>query len=110
MAAGSGLASLMSGGWVATIAAALGLATMLVTSLVGASAASADAGKIDYSGTIASLESYQDRVDSLVAELETLAAKTELTSAEQARADEIMAQLRDVAVHEDCAGGWRRGL
>ena len=93
MAAGSGLASLMSGGWVAAIAAALGLATMLVTSLVGASAASADAGKIDYSGTIASLESYRDRVDSLVAELETLAAKTELTAAEQARADEIMAQL-----------------
>ena len=83
----------MSGGWVAAIAAALGLATMLVTSLVGASAASADAGRVDYNGTISSLESYRDKVGTLVVELETLAAKTELTAAEQARADEIMTQL-----------------
>lgn len=83
----------MSGGWVAAIAAALGMASMLVTSLVGASAASAEAGRIDYSGAISSMESYRDRIGTLVTELETLAAKTDLTAGEQARADEIMAQL-----------------
>lgn len=74
----------MSGGWVAAIAAALGMASMLVTSLVGASAASAEAGRIDYSGAISSMESYRDRIVTLVTELETLAAKTDLTAGEQA--------------------------
>lgn len=70
MAAGQGAATLLSGGTIAAISAALGVIALLVTSVVGASSAAAKTEKIDYSGTAASVASYRDNISSLTGELE----------------------------------------
>lgn len=71
MAAGQGAATILSGGTIAAISAALGVIALLVTSVVGASSAAAKVEKVDYSGTVASLTSYRDNIATLTGELET---------------------------------------
>ncbi len=93
LAAGSGIASVVSGGTVGAVIAAVGLLATAATMIVGSVAKSVEPEKIDYSSTIQSISSYRDNVNTLVTELESLAAKTDLTAAEQQRADEIMQTL-----------------
>ncbi|MBR4539535.1 MAG: hypothetical protein IKO52_11935, partial [Clostridia bacterium] len=93
LAAGGGIASVASGGVVGAIIAAVGLLATVATMIIGSFAASTKQEKTDYSSTIQSVSSYRDTVDALVTELETLAAKTELSAEEQARAEAIMQTL-----------------
>ena len=93
LAAGGGIASVASGGVVGAIIAVVGLLASVATMVIGSIAKSSQPEKVDYSSTIQSITSYRDNVDTLVTELETLAAKTSLTAEEQARADEIMQTL-----------------
>ena len=93
LATGGGIASVASGGVVGAIIAAVGLLATVATMIIGSFAASAKQEKTDYSSTIQSVSSYRDTVDALVTELETLAAKTELSAEEQARAETIMQTL-----------------
>lgn len=83
LAAGSGIASVVSGGTVGAVIAAVGLLATVATMIVGSVAKSVEPEKIDYSSTIQSISSYRDNVNTLVTELEALAAKTDLTAAEQ---------------------------
>ncbi len=91
--AGAGIATAMSGGAIGAIIAAVAALTTVITMIVGAASQASEIEKTDYSETISSVTSYRDSIDSLVTELETLASKTELSAAEQARADEIMRTL-----------------
>ncbi len=93
MVAGSAISTMMSGGMIGAILAVVGAVASVVTMLVGAAAMANEVEKTDYSNTINSVSNYKDTISSLVSELETLAGKTELTSAEQQRADEIMRTL-----------------
>ncbi len=90
IAAGAGISTVMSGGTIGAIIAAVTALSAIITMIAGAASAANDIEKTDYSSTITALSSYRDNIDALVSELETLAAKTELSAAEQARADEIM--------------------
>lgn len=90
LTAGAGIATAMSGGAIGVIIAAVAALTTVITMIVGAASQASDIEKIDYSSTITSVTNYRDSIDALVTELETLAGKTELSAAEQARADEIM--------------------
>lgn len=99
LAAGSGIATVMSGGAVGAIIAAVAALAAVVTMIAGsASVSKNEPQKTDYSGTITSLTNYRDNIDALVTELEALAAKTELTAEEQARADEIMRILSGTSI------------
>lgn len=93
LAAGSGITTALSGGAVGAIIAAVAALATVVTMIAGATAMASDVEKLDYSSTISSVSNYRDTIDSLVTELEQLAGKTELSAAEQARADEIMRTL-----------------
>ena len=62
LAAGSGIASAVSGGTVGAIIAAVGLLAAVATMIVGSVEKSAEVEKIDYSGTIQSITSYRDNV------------------------------------------------
>ena len=93
LAAGEGIASVASGGVVGAIIAVVGLLATVATMIIGSIAKSNQVEKVDYTSTIQSISSYRDNVETLVTELETLAAKTDLTAEEQARADEIMQAL-----------------
>ena len=93
LAAGEGIASVASGGVVGAIIAIVGLLATVATMIIGSIAKSNQVEKVDYTSTIQSIASYRDNVETLVTELETLAAKTDLTAEEQARADEIMQTL-----------------
>ena len=93
LAAGEGIASVASGGVVGAIIAVVGLLATVATMIIGSIAKSNQVEKVDYTSTIQSITSYRDNVETLVTELETLAAKTDLTAEEQARTDEIMQTL-----------------
>lgn len=62
LAAGSGFATVVSGGTVGAIIAAVGLLASVATMIVGSVAKSAEPEKIDYSGTIQSITNYRDNV------------------------------------------------
>ena len=62
LAAGSGIASAVSGGTVGAIIAAVGLLAAVATMIVGSVSKNAEVEKIDYSGTIQSITSYRDNV------------------------------------------------
>ena len=68
LAAGQGIASIMSGGTIGAIIAAVGALAMVVTMIAGAAASANEIRKVDYSGTIQTVSDYHDRVDSLVSE------------------------------------------
>ncbi|MBQ8616435.1 MAG: phage tail tape measure protein [Oscillospiraceae bacterium] len=93
IAAGNGMATLMSGGTIGAILAAVAALATVVTMIVGASQSASEVEEIDYGSTIQSVSTYRDSIDGLVSELETLASKTSLTAEEQARADQIMETL-----------------
>lgn len=93
MAAGNGIASVLSGGTIGAIIAAVAALTVIVTMVTGAAASANEIEKIDYSSTIESVSDYRENISSLVTELEDLADRTELTAEEQKRADEVMTIL-----------------
>lgn len=71
MAAGQGAATVLSGGTIAAIGAALGVIALLVTSVVGAASAASEVKTVDYSGTVSSVTSYRENIAMLTGELET---------------------------------------
>ena len=98
LAAGNGIAAAMSGGAIGAIIAAVAALTTVITMIAGAAASTREIEKVDYSSTIDTMTSYRDNIDGLVTELETLAAKTELSKEERLRADTIMQQLSETSL------------